>query len=114
MLGNQTLYIWLLMEDFIHVFNLGKPDGTFETSPSSEFKRNYGFPSFICPDIGDLIVIDRGTSKVLYQIESVKSTVPRYEDVPEYMFWVGVMKDVIASNNLTHDIISVLKQNGLA
>lgn len=98
----------------MRVFKLGIPDGTFETSPiSTPHYRRFGFCSVRWPAIGDLVTIDRTTHKVLYQITKVNSNAPsRYEDVPEYRFFTGEMRDVLASRTATNEMNAALEAAG--
>ncbi len=99
----------------MRVFNLGKPNGEWETKAIGNDRRTFGFCSVQWPSVGDLVVIDRTTTRVLYQIESLAHNPPaRYEDVPEYKFFSGVMRDVVASDSWTQEMVDLLKEKGVS
>lgn len=103
------------------VFDLTNQQGFFTTSTHGqpEGHRTFGLWSAgpYCtvyhqvPEPGDLIVIQRGTSRVLYQIKRCDKD---FTGTDGNEWWKGVMEDVIAHQLLTPEMVTLLQSHRLA
>lgn len=98
----------------MHVIDLTDSAESFETSTRGqpEGYRTFGLFSYRTPAEGDLIVIQRGARRALYQV--VGTPTSSFTGSDGNRWWTGRMMDVIHHDKATRQMLTALKAAGLA
>jgi len=104
----------------MNVFEMvpGKEDFTADGNGVPEGFRNVGLWScgawgrnpHQTPAVGDLVFIHRPNKKVVYRLTAIEF---KFRGSDGNQWWTGVMQDVVWHNQLTQEIIDVLKERKL-